>query len=40
MFDIAPLEKKITEQIDTLAPLTDKQAKFPRPAIDALSEAG
>lgn len=40
MFDIASLEKIITEQLDPLAPVTDKEAKFPRPAIDALSKAG
>lgn len=34
------LERIITDQLDALAPETDREGRFPRPVIDALAKAG
>jgi alkylation response protein AidB-like acyl-CoA dehydrogenase len=40
MSHLALLEKIIVNELDALAPVTDKEAQFPRPVIDSLAKAG
>ncbi|KWT87795.1 MULTISPECIES: acyl-CoA dehydrogenase family protein [unclassified Variovorax] len=37
---LSRLEPIVAEKLEALAPVTDKEARFPRPAVDALAQAG
>lgn len=40
MSQLDKLNHVIAEHLEALAPVTDSEARFPRPVIDALGEAG
>ncbi|WP_162578419.1 acyl-CoA dehydrogenase family protein [Variovorax sp. PBS-H4] len=40
MNHLSRLEPIVARQLEALAPITDKEARFPRPAVDALAQAG